>query len=172
MRNFEERMAEIQKRSQARITRRRNKITALCVPLVAALCVTGAMLIPRQATMQSAESVPTATAVQLDHGSVIVIKGNQSDTYTSPDTVDALRHLVSSLPPVQNDAEISAQRYNQDINTQVTSLTESFTIILEAENETMRYKLVDKLLVNLETDEMYALTDAQRAELLKLLSII
>ena len=36
----------------------------------------------------------------------------------------------------------------------------------------MRYKLVDKLLVNLETDEMYALTDAQRAELLKLLSII
>ena len=152
MRNFEERMAEIQKRSQARITRRRHQITALCVPLVAALCVT--------------------SAVQMDHGSVIVIKGNQSDTYTSPDTVDALRHLVSSLPPVQNDAEISAQRYNQDINTQVTSLTESFTFILEAEDDTLRYKLVDKILVNLETDEMYALTDAQRAELLKLLSII
>ena len=172
MRNFEERMHEIQKRSHGRILRRRKQLTALCVPLVAALCVGGALLIPQQRTYHNDTTIPTAIATQIDCGSVTVISGNKSDTFKNPDTVDALRHLVSSLPPVQNDAVETAQRYNHDVNVQFTSLTENIIIVLEAENETLQYKLVGKFLVNLETDEMYELTDAQHAELLKLLSII
>lgn len=172
MRNFEERMAEIQKRSHARIARRRHQITALCVPLVAALCVSGALLIPQQTAYDPVDTVPTETAVMQDSGSVTVMNGSVSVTCSSRETVDALQRLVSSLSPVQDTPVTMDEKNNHEFTFQATSLTEKYTIILETEEGTAQYRLIGKILKNMDTDEQYALTDTQRAELLKLLELI
>ena len=171
MRNFEERMAEIQKRSLARITRRRHQLTALCVPLVAALCIGGVMLVPRQSTYHNNDTVPTVTTALESSGSITVVSGSKTVTFTNADTVGALHHLVSSLPPVEDNALDVAQKYIHEFTTQTTALTTNYTIILETEDGSVQYKLLGKVLTNINTDEKYALTDQQKANLLKILEL-
>lgn len=171
MRNFEERMAEIQKRSSARITRRRHQLTALCVPLVAALCVSGALMIPQQTAYDPVDTVPTEMTQLQYSGSITVFDGNGTFTCSDRDTVDAVRHLVSSLPPAEQESNAVIQRYDHSFTAQTTSLARSYAIVLETENETVHYKLVGKLLAKTDTDELFELTDAQRVTLLELLEI-
>ncbi len=171
MRNFEERMDEIRKRSHARILRRRKQLTDLCVPLIAVLCVGGALLIPRQTTYQNDTTVPTDTTAVQYSGSVTVVNGNVTVSYSSRNTVESVRHLVSSLPPVEIPAMDVVQRYNHQFAAQTAGLTTNYTIILETEEGAAHYKLLGKILSNQDTNEMFTLTETQRAELLKLLGL-
>lgn len=172
MRNFEERMVEIQKRSHARIAHRRKQITALCVPLVAALCVGGAMLLPQQGAYTNENTVPAVTTITAYSGSVTVVNGKVSVTYSNQDTVEGMRNLVSSLLPVQDTAIAMDEKNGHEFTTQATSINVKYTILLETEEGSVQYKLLGRILTNMETGERYALTDAQRAELLKVLQII
>lgn len=171
MRNFEERMDEIQKRSHARIVRRRKQMTALCVPLVAALCVGGALLIPKQTPYHNDMTIPAGTTIMQYCGSVTVVNGNLTVSYSNRDTVEAVRHLVSSLPPMEDSAIETAQKYNHIMTTQATHRATNYTIILETEDGTTRYKLLGSILTNQDTDELYALSDTQRVALLEILSV-
>ena len=96
----------------------------------------------------------------------------KSVTSSSRDTVEAFHLLVSSLMPVQDSALVVGQNDSNKNITQATTLVEKYTIILETEEGAERYQLVGKTLRNMDTDGLFALTDAQRAELLKLLDLI
>lgn len=171
MRNFEERMTEIKNRSHARIIRRKKQMTALCVPLMAALCVGGALLIPQHINLYKDTVIPTATTVVQYSGIVTVVNGNKTVTYSSRDIVDAVRHLVSALPPVEQTAMDTVQNNSHEFTKQTTALTINYTIILETEDGTSHYKLQGNVLSNRDTGEWYVLSDMQRDELLGLLEL-
>lgn len=171
MRNFEERMNEIKNRSHARIIRRKKQMTALCVPLMAALCVGGALLIPRHTDLYKDTVIPTATTVLQYSGIVAVVNGNKTVTYSNRDIVDAVRLLVSALPPVEQTAMDTVQNNSHEFTKQTTALTINYTIILETEAGTAHYKLQGNVLSNRDTGDRYILSDMQRDELLGLLGL-
>ncbi len=171
MRNFEERMTEIKNRSHARIIRRKKQMTALCVPLMATLCVGGALLIPQHTNHYKDTAIPTATTLLQYSGIVTVVNGNKTVTYSSRDIVDAVRHLVSALPPVEQTAMDTVQKNYHDFTAQTTALTINYTIILETEDGISHYKLQGNVLSNRDTGERYVLSDMQRDELLGLLEL-
>lgn len=163
MRNFEERMNEIQKRSNARILRRRKQLTALCVPIVLVLCISTVLLLPQNITYHSAETTAPYT------GSVTVWEGTKSITHTDRETVENLHHMIRALPPAESDV---SQSSNHDYRIQMTSGNQIYTIVLELEDGTVHsYKLQDTLLMDKTTNEYYKLTDFQHIQLLELLKL-
>lgn len=171
MRNMEERMNEIRRRSSARILRRRRQLTALCMPLVTAVCFCGGLLIPQPKTYPNDTTVPTGTTVAYYSGSVTVIHGNVTVSYSNCDTVEYVRNLVSSLQPIVITQMDTVKKYTNHIAVQTTGLTTNYTIVLETEEGTAHYRLLDKILYNMDTDEIFTLTDTQQRELLKLLEL-
>lgn len=170
MRNMEERIFEIHKRSRARIHRRRRLLTGIFVPL-AAVCVYGVLLIPQGTTYPKDTTVPTGTTVEQYSGSVTVISGNLSVSYSNRDILESFQDLVSSLTPVEITPMDTVQKYTNHITVQTTGFTTNYKIILENEEGTAHYTLLDKILSNQDTDELFTLTDTQRADLLKLLRL-
>lgn len=170
MRNFEERMQEIQKRSRARIIRRRKQLTALFVPLMAALCIGGTLI--RQHISDPYDHIATtSTSLPQYFGCVTVIDQNKRVLYNDRDTVDAVCHLLSNLLPANEIATGEDQQQHRDVTIQATSLGKSYTIILETEGEVMHYRLTAMMLINQDTDERYVLSDVQHASLLAILDI-
>lgn len=171
MRNFEERMTEIKKRSHARIIRRRKQLTALCMPMVAALCVGGALLIQQQAIYKNSDSTqPSGSTIQQYSGSITVVDGDNCITYTNRDKVESVRRLVSNLPPAGDLILNVTQAYSHHIKT--TAAVESYAFILEAEDGTTEsYTLQGNTLANRSTVAVYSLTDSQRTALLALLEL-
>lgn len=170
MRNFEERMEEIQKRSKARILRRRRQLTALCVPLVTGLFVGAALMIqpeiyqPVDITQQSV----TLYQEYSDHLSTLPIEYS-IPKYTDNETVTSIKKLIAELAIVE---EFTVDATCTDtIRTQATSVNEVYMFVLESEDGTTEYTLIGNTLADRNADVVYKLTDHQRVTLLKLLEL-
>ena len=166
MRNFEERMAEIKKRSHARIARRRKQLTMLCLPLVAMLCIGGTLL-----TRPNENGYTTSLQSTAQQGSSLTVQtGEKSKTYTNANRVEKTILLLESLCVVEETYIATTQTYSSHTDAAVEVI--SCTFVLKAEDgATESYKLYDRVVTDQETLEVYVLTEAQYQELLKLLGL-
>lgn len=173
MRNFEERMEEIQKRSHVRIARRKKQLTSVFAMLAVVLCCGGWMLLqPEQPSVVMVEDDPVSTTEtqRSFHGSVTVYNGNESLRYTEEEIFEGFQKLVEDLPPAQTSLTDADASFTSRV--EVTSLTMIYTIEVESDDgEVVRYQLRGKILHHEASGAIYALTDLQRLELLELLGI-
>ena len=128
--------------------------------------VTSVSLSPTRLTFDAAGKTAQLTATVYPHDAT-----DKTVTYSNRDIVDAVRLLVSALPPVEQTAMDTVQNNSHEFTKQTTALTINYTIILETEAGTAHYKLQGNVLSNRDTDERYVLSDMQRDELLGLLGL-
>lgn len=170
MRNFEERMEEIQKRSKARILRRRRQLTALCVPLVTGLFVGAALMIQPEIYQPVDITQPTITIVEQysNHLSTLPIEYS-IPKYTDNETVTSIKKLIAELAIVE---EFTIDETSADsVRTQTMSANEVYLFVLESEDGTTEYTLIGNTLADRNADVVYKLTDHQRVTLLELLEL-
>ena len=89
----------------------------------AAVCVYGVLLIPQGTTYPKDTTVPTGTTVEQYSGSVTVISGNLSVSYSNRDILESFQDLVSSLTPVEITLMDAVQEYTAHITVQTTGFT-------------------------------------------------
>ena len=122
MRNFEERKAEVFRRSEKRIKerkQRRNHILMTCIPLVLCLTIFGAFLFPqmddlKQAPESSNEhyfsgAMGTEADGGLFAGSVEVSGNGVSSYYTSVENVHTVKFLRNPKVPVAQNLQPKPQ---------------------------------------------------------------
>ena len=170
MRNFEERMDEIQKRSHARIIRRRRQLSMLCMPLVAAVCVCGALMIRQPGVYSQTDSTqPNIPIMQAYSDSIPALNEEFIPTYTDKEKVAIIQDLIAELVLVE---EFTIDMTRADtIHTQAMSANETFTFILESEDSTTEYILIGNTLADRNAEAVYKLTDLQHVALLELLEL-
>lgn len=173
MRNFEERMDAIKSRSRARIVRRRKQLVSLCVPLAVALCISGTFLLYEQPPSQDFHFTtnPTQTVETAFSGAVTVHNGDQTVTFREEATVEGFLELLSAVSQEQDDLKAATQIYAED-RIKVTSLSYQYSIELETpDGEVVRYKLMNAVLTNCDTQETLILTNQRLHQLLRLLEL-
>lgn len=170
MRNFEERMNEIQKRSRARILCRRKQLTALSVSLVVAVCVCGVLLLRQPGIYTQTYSSQTTATIILEYSDNLpTLDAERSAKYTDKETVESIKSLIDDLVLIE-DFTISTTRAFT-AHTHVMSAHESYRFLLESEDGTTEYMLIGNTLVDSSAEAVYKLTDHQRVALLKLLEL-
>lgn len=170
MRNFEERMHEIHRRSHARILRRRRQLTMLCMPLVAAAGVVGALKIHRPGVYQQTDiTQPTIAIIQEYSNSLPNLTVEYIPKYTDREKVESIQTLIAGLVLI-DEFTVDTTR-TDSIHTQATSAHEIHKFILESEDGTTEYTLIGNTLADCSADVVYKLTDYQRVTLLNLLEL-
>ncbi len=170
MRNFEERMDEIHKRSHARILRRRRQLIMLCMPLVAAVGAVGALKIQRPRVYQQTDiTQPTITIIQEYSNSLPTLAVEYIPKYTDREKVEAIKTLIAGLVLI-DEFTVDTTRADS-IHTQAMSAHEIYKFILESDDGTTEYTLIGNTLAGRSADKVYKLTDYQRVTLLKLLEL-
>ena len=180
MRNFDERIAEIYRRSEKIVQqrkKRRKHILLVCIPLVLCLTVLGALSMPSmmpkgdaapENMAADASGIYTANVVKVD-----VTGENRTLTYTDVQDVlritDYLRECTLEPPaavqPENNgvcDREDSSQSVLEDQSTENTGYT--VTLVME-DGSQIRYFLQDHQLINAQTNCSYPLSQGQLKEL-------
>ena len=181
MRNFEERIAEIYRRSEKILQQRRKRrkhILMVCIPLVLCMTVLGALSMPSmmpkgdaapENMVADASGIYTAYVVKVD-----IIGENRTLTYT--DVQDVLNisdylheHTLeppTSAQPGNNDTydrEDSSQTILED---GFTGSCTSVTITLTMEDGSqIRYFLDENGLINAQTGHSYFLTEDEISKL-------
>ena len=192
MRNFEERKAEVFRRSEKRIKerkQRRNHILMACIPLVLCITILGAFLRPNVTPDGAAEPGDTRP----------VVDGMGSDGFTSlfcpiaKITVSANNFSIShtevadlllisdqlysygTRAPSSNgttDTVVDEDDVPKDNGEDMDSANDAYTITMVThEGVKTEYQLVGKTLTNLTTNQTYKLTQTQANELRTLLGI-
>lgn len=192
MRNFEERMAEISRRSEKILAKRKNRrrmILVVCIPLV--LCV-GILALTRPTGTESkqasmATNVPkpeaydgstnTVTGIQISGGDIslsytdaqqIQLFRAQLDNYTSPACGYAGEDLENSK--AENAPEDDGEKYYTQNSIADESIV-SYTITFVMDDGSMtQFRLIGSILENLTTGEVFVLTDEQASQLNQLLA--
>ncbi len=197
MRNFEERKAEIFRRSENRIKERkrnRNRILAFCIPLCLIVTVWSIMILP--AMMPASKSNNSAGEGINIMGSVdgtdaafvrveIMSIGTATQSTIQKDDATEVAQIYSTLQSsfvnsgggnkesVNEEAEDDALTENKDYSQSgTTNLSSGFRIIFTTENGTQTiYSLSEDKLINETTKQETILTEDQRSNLLNMLGL-
>lgn len=197
MRNFEERKAEVFRRSENRIKERkrnRNRILAFCIPLCLIVTVWSIMILP--AMMPASKSDNNAGEGMDIMGSVdgtdiafvrveVMSSGTATQsTILKDDTAEVAQiyYTVQSSfvnsgggnkESVSEEAEDDALTENKDFSQSgTTNLSSGFRIIFTTENGTQTiYSLSEDKLINETTKQETILTEDQRSNLLNMLGL-
>jgi hypothetical protein len=117
--------------------------------------------------------VPVSTTQNLHvfTGSVTVSYQSATWVYTEEETVEQVLNLINGLPLAQSVVTDANKSYDHSLQT--TSTPTAYTIVLEtADGEVVSYRLFGKTLTDLDTEEVFTLTDKEYRELLRLLELI
>ena len=197
MRNFEERKAEVFRRSENRIKERkrnRNRILAFCIPLCLIVTVWSIMILP--AMMPASKSNNSAGEGMDIMGSVdgtdaafvrveIMSIGTATQSTIQKDDATEVAQIHSTLQSsfvnsgggnkesVNEEAEDDALTENKDYSQSgTTNLSSGFRIIFTTENGTQTiYSLSEDKLINETTKQETILTEDQRSNLLNMLGL-
>ena len=197
MRDFEQTKAEIFRRSEERIQKRKKirRVTVLCVPMV--LCVVAAALLPRQEIAQNnQEEIITAAGVHTAGGAYSTTEQATHKTSTESILADvnrlatvrlcsagvvlreksgeAAEEILALLETVtvcvKSESDVAGDNYTT--RGEVTENMESAEITLSIMDEigkTREFRWEDTVLTDLQTGEVYLLTAAQQKKLESLL---
>lgn len=199
MRNFEERKAEVFRRSENRIKERkrnRNRILALCIPLCLIVTVWSIMILP--AMMPASKGSNNASGEAMDiMGTVdgtdaafvrveVVSTGTATQSSIQKDDVNEVAQIYYTVQSsfvnsgggnkesANEEAEDDAlTEENKDYSQSgTTNLSTGFRIIFSTENGTQTiYSLSGDKLVNETTKQETILTEEQRSNLLDMLGL-
>ena len=195
MRNFEERKAEVFRRSEKRIKerkQRRNHILMACIPLVLCITLLGAFLFPG-ATPEDPSFNGSAggglteekfESLSCPNAKITVTGGNFSQTYKEVEDLllisDQLYSYGSRGPETNGttDDGIASEgedrkEHADDIYGNITdhsNVTYTITLVTH-EGVKTEYRLAGKTLENLTTKQTYHLSQTQVNELYELLGI-
>ena len=136
------------------------------------LCCSTTILL-RQQPEEIPVEVPVSTTQDLHVFTGSVTVSHQSTTWanTEEETVTAVANLINGLPLAQNVLTDANKAYDHSLQT--TSVSIVYTIVLEtADREVISYRLFGKTLTDLGTGEVFALTNKEHLELLRLLELI
>ena len=197
MRNFEERKAEVFRRSEKRIKERkrnRNRILAFCIPLCLIVTVWSIMILP--AMMPASKSDNNAGEGMDIIGSVdgtdtafvrveVMSSGTATQSTILKDDADEVAQIYYTVQSsfvnsgggnkesVNEEAEDDALTENKDYSQSgTTNLSSGFRIIFTTENDTQTiYSLSGNKLINETTRQETTLTEDQRSNLLDMLGL-
>ena len=195
MRNFEERKAEVFRRSDKRIKerkQRRQRILMTCIPLVLCLTIFGAFLFPQlNNNMQAPEGMPeseTQAAMGQDENqsmtcsiAEIKVSGNGvSIRYTDAADLllisDQLNTYGTRAPETSGatneDGSDRSENADDVVGGVADSVNAAYTItLITHEGEKTEYRLVGNTLLNQTTNQAYTLTYEQAKELREILGV-
>lgn len=189
MRNFEERKAEVFRRSEKRIKERRarrNHILMACIPLVLCLTIFGAFLFPqmddlKQAPESSNEqffgAMGTDEVGGLFAGSVEVSGNGVSSYYTSVENVQGIMRLINGIVavPETNDGD-DLRDYITDESTS-TDKNENYQescykiVVKRSDKTSTEYLLVGSVLIDQTTQQEYPVSEDAMKDLKNALGI-
>jgi len=197
MRNFEERKAEVFRRSEKRIKERkrnRNRILAFCIPLCLIVTVWSIMILP--AMMPASKSDNNAGEGMDIMGGVdgtdtafvrveVMSSGTATQSTILKDDADEVAQIYYTVQSsfvnsgggnkesVNEEAEDDALTENKDYSQSgTTNLSSGFRIIFTTENDTQTiYSLSGNKLINETTRQETTLTEDQRSNLLDMLGL-
>ena len=189
MRNFEERKAEVFRRSEKRIKerkQRRNHILMTCIPLVLCLTIFGAFLFPqmddlKQAPESSNEQFSGAMGTDevggLFAGSVEVSGNGVSSYYTSVENVQGIMRLINGIEavPETNDGD-DLRDYITDESTS-TDKNENYQencykiVVHRSDGTSTEYLLVGSRLIDQNTQQEFPVSEDTMKDLKNALGI-
>ena len=189
MRNFEERKAEVFRRSEKRIKerkQRRNHMLMACIPLVLCLTIFGAFLFPqmddlKQAPESSNEQFSGAMGTDEDGGlfagSVEVSGNGVSSYYTSVENVQGIMRLINGIVavPETNDGD-DLRDYITDESTS-TDKNENYQescykiVVKRSDKTSTEYLLVGSVLIDQTTHQEYPVSEDAMKDLKNALGI-
>lgn len=193
MRNFEERMEEIRRRSEKIIKERKKRrlyIVAACVPAV--LCV--ALVLPQVLPKDTMEPSIDSGAVNEDYQnpnrnrSYVEVSGNgMTITLSQPELVNQIVHVINSAakpemnvseqPEFQDEVEDAYKDFLMEdsedvaISSEYSSVSVYTVTVHTASGETRYYELMGNQLKSGDSQEIRILTDQELQELRNLLGI-
>ena len=195
MRNFEERKAEVFRRSEKRIKerkQRRQRILMTCIPLVLCLTIFGAFLFPQlNNNLQAPEGMPeseTQAAMGQDENqsmtcsiAEIKVSGNGvSIRYTDAADLllisDQLNTYGTRAPETSGatneDGSDRSENADDVVGGVADSVNAAYTItLITHEGEKTEYRLIGNTLLNQTTNQAYTLTYEQAKELREILGV-
>ena len=189
MRNFEERKAEVFRRSEKRIKERRarrNHILMTCIPLVLCLTIFGAFLFPqlddfKQAPESSNEQFSGAMGKDeiggLFTGSVEVSGNGVSSYYASVENVQGIMRLINGIVavPETNDGD-DLRDYITDESTS-TDVNENYQencykiVVHRSDGTSTEYLLVGSRLIDQNTQQEFPVSEDTMKDLKNALGI-
>ena len=189
MRNFEERKAEVFRRSEKRIKerkQRRNHMLMACIPLVLCLTIFGAFLFPqmddfKQAPESSNEQFSGAMGKDevggLIAGSVEVSGNGVSSYFTSAENVQGIMRLINGIVavPETNDGD-DLRDYITDESTS-TDANENYQencykiVIKRSDGNSTEYLIVGSVLIDQATQQEYPVKEDTMKDLKDALGI-
>ncbi len=189
MRSFEERKAEIFKRSEIRIVKRKKgqKILTLCIPLVLCVSLLSVIFIPKISLFGDKSSdfgytnLSDVAYTSLEVTNNTTIKTNSKNYSNQTDIDNAYKVIVSffsdndCLPSEDNkykNPEASADDFSNNNYSQDSSKSATYTITFSSKNgSVLIYVLDGNTLTNNTTKEKANLTDTQLSQLKKALNL-
>ncbi len=190
MRNFEERKAEVFRRSEKRIKerkQRRNHILMTCIPLVLCLTIFGAFLFPQLDDLKQAPesnnehyfsgAMGTEVDGGLFAGSVEVSGNGVSSYYTSVENVQGIMRLINGIVavPETNDGD-DLRDYITDESTS-TDKNENYQescykiVVKRSDKTSTEYLLVGSVLIDQTTHQEYPVSEDAMKDLKNALGI-
>ena len=189
MRNFEERKAEVFRRSEKRIKerkQRRNHILMTCIPLVLCLTIFGAFLFPqmddlKQAPESSNEQFSGAMGTDevggLFAGSVEVSGNGVSSYYTSVENVQGIMRLINGIVavPETNDGDdlrdcITDESTSTDANENYQENCYKI-VVHRSDGTSTEYLLVGSRLIDQNTQQEFPVSEDTMKDLKNALGI-
>ena len=190
MRNFEERKAEVFRRSEKRIKerkQRRNHILMTCIPLVLCLTIFGAFLFPQLDDLKQAPesnnehyfsgAMGTEADGGLFAGSVEVSGNGVSSYYTSVENVQGIMRLINGIVavPETNDGD-DLRDYITDESTS-TDKNENYQencykiVVHRSDGTSTEYLLVGSRLIDQNTQQEFSVSEDTMKDLKNALGI-
>ena len=189
MRNFEERKAEVFRRSEKRIKerkQRRNHMLMACIPLVLCLTIFGAFLFPqmddfKQAPESSNEQFSGAMGKDevggLFAGSVEVSGNGVSSYFTSAENVQGIMRLINGIVavPETNDGDdlrdyITEESTSTDANENYQENCYKI-VIKRSDGNSTEYLIVGSVLIDQATQQEYPVKEDTMKDLKDALGI-
>ena len=189
MRNFEERKAEVFRRSEKRIKERkarRNHILMTCIPLVLCVTIFGALFLPKLDYFKSApersdellySGMGTEAVGGLFTGSVEVSGNGISNCYTSVTDVQGISALLNGIVAIPETAPDGGDRDFVTEDNSSTDLKEDvkeqgYTIVIKrSDGSSTEYLLVGSVLIDQNTQQEYPVGEATMKDLKNALGI-
>ncbi len=177
MRNFEERKAEIFRRSEERITKRKqiqNRVIVSIIPLFVVITVLSLNLLPESLpAAQNNTSTTTDTTTSTLSVKVRDSSENSENYYAIADAESAMtlldniieNEIASDIPMTTENSKL------QDAAASQSRFSTYIIVVTESNGIQTTYKLSHYTLHDLSADKMYALTDEEYENLKEALSI-
>lgn len=178
MRNFEDRMAEINRRSGERIRKRQqqNRMVASVVPLV--LCLTVGLTVIVRHNNVVPENIPTEThtiaVTEQKVGEVTLTSSNGGNvhTYTDPDTVQRALQILSIITTQESEQirDGIAPHKSGGVPYAADSGQVYRIVISDGDGNTIRYRISGSELMNETDGAVYTVSQKQIDDLFKVLN--